>query len=110
MDRGRLIELALAKLNDGKDITWEEITELCGWDVNPDHCRKVAYGIKLLDDYLRENKIESTVSDEIDKYEKKIIEFKKERKKLNDTRAMVNREITKLSRIEHLIEIVKNIK
>ena len=47
MDRGRLIELALAKLNDGKDITWEEITELCGWDVNPDHCRKVAYGIKL---------------------------------------------------------------
>ena len=73
MDRGRLIELALAKLNDGKDITWEEITELCNWDVNPDHCRKVAYGIKLLDDYLRENKIESTVSDEIDKYEKKKI-------------------------------------
>ena len=105
MDRGRLIELSLAKLNDGKDITWEEITELCEWDVNPDHCRKVAYGIKLLDDYLKENNIELSVSDEIDKYDKKIIEFKKERKKLNDTRAMVNREITKLSRIEHLIEI-----
>lgn len=47
------VRLCNLKLNKEIDLDWSEIVELLGLDVHPDSLRKMAYGYKEYDDYIK---------------------------------------------------------
>lgn len=47
------LRLCKAKLNREVDLDWQEIVEILGLDVHPDHLRKISYGLVEYDNYLQ---------------------------------------------------------
>lgn len=47
------LRLCLGKLNKEVDLDWQEIVELIGEDVSPDHLRKTSYGLFEYDNYIK---------------------------------------------------------
>ena len=47
------LRLCKAKINKEIDLDWQEIVELLGLNIHPDHLRKTAYGLVEYDDYIR---------------------------------------------------------
>lgn len=56
------IRSCLAKKNNETDLDWSEIKEKLGWDIHPDNIRKIAIGIKMYDDYIKELNGEKNVA------------------------------------------------
>ena len=46
------LRLCKAKINKEIDLDWQEIVEVLGLDIHPDHLRKTAYGLVEYDEYI----------------------------------------------------------
>ena len=102
------LELCLAKLNKEIDLDWSEIAEELGLDCSSDHLRKTAYGIKECYDYFSGKTKEMIAEEEYQKLLDKEIQLKKEKVKIQDLKAQLNKQIREQARHESVEEILKN--
>ena len=102
------LELCLAKLNKEIDLDWSEIAEELGLDCSSDHLRKTAYGIKECHDYFNSKTKEMIAEEEYQKLLNKEIQLKKEKVKIQDMKAQLNKQIREQARHESVEEILKN--
>lgn len=105
----KVIEACIGKLNKEEPFStmgWGEIVDYLGIDYHPDNLRKGAYFLKKYHDYLQDEKMQSMSSDEIEKLNEKILELKKERVRLNDLRAEINRQTRNQARYENFLELM----
>lgn len=102
-------DLLLRKLNREIDMDWSEIVEKLGLDCSSDHCRKIAYGIKEYDDYVKEKGLMSVTSDIKNKLTEDILNIKSERVKLSDERSLLNRQLREKTRFDSMLELAKDI-
>lgn len=101
---GKLVDKTLA------DYDYSELAPyVYGKDYSTDVARRMMYGscrtLKLLDDSKKSNSVSESISNEIDN---KILEVKKERQKLFDERAALNKIIRERARQEEVNEIITN--
>lgn len=101
------LELCLQKLNKEIDLDWMEIVELLNLDCSADHLRKTAYGMKETYDYFNNKTKEMIAQEEYEKLMEKELKIKKEKVKLNDLKAQLNKQIRELARKENLGEILE---
>lgn len=105
----KVVEACVGKLNKELpyvDMGWGEIVDYLELDMHPDNLRKMAYGYKQYYDYLQEREINNMDSDEIQKINNKIIELKKERTKLTDLRAEINKQTREQARFEQMLDMI----
>lgn len=106
-DFEKKLNLCLSKLNKEIDLDWIEIIEELGLDIHYDTLRRMAYGYKEYDEYIK-SKTKDMLSDE--QYQKlldKELEIKKEKVKLQDIKTCLNKKIREFARHENLGEILK---
>lgn len=101
------IRLTRLKQN-GNDIDWHEIAELVGDGRSSEAFRKDSYGIRRLDQYLREVGKEEMSDEEIDKLNEKILELKIEKNKVSDLKTYINKKSRELSKWEDMIDKFKD--
>lgn len=102
-------QIRLTRLKqDGTDIDWFEIAELVGDGRSSEAFRKDSYGIRRLDQYLREVGKEEMSDEEIDKLNEKILELKIEKCKVSDLKSYVNKKGRELARWEDIIDKFKD--
>ncbi len=101
----KLIDMMISKHEGDIDLSWSEINHAMGLNQSPDHTRKVSYGVMMYHNMLKDNELNSNVSEDIDK---KIIELKKERVKLNDLRAEINRQSRCQARYENMLDLISD--
>ncbi len=101
------LELCLQKLNKEVDLDWVEIVELLGLDCSGDHLRKTAYGIKECYDYFSSKTKEMIAQEEYEKLLEQELKIKKEKVKLNDLKAQLNKKVREFARKENLVEILE---
>ena len=101
------LELCLQKLNKEIDLDWMEIVELLNLNCSADHLRKTAYGMKETYDYFNSKTKEMIAQEEYEKLMEKELKIKKEKVKLNDLKAQLNKQIRELARKENLGEILE---
>ena len=101
------LRLSLMKLNKETDLDWCELVELLEMDMSADHYRKLSYGYKEYDDYIKSKTKEMIAQEEYEKLLSKELEIKKERVKLQDMRNLVNKQVRELSRKENLGEVLE---
>lgn len=102
------LELCLQKLNKEVDLDWIEIVELLNLDCSADHLRKTAYGMKETYDYFNSKTKEMIAQEEYEKLLNQELKIKKEKIKLNDMKAQLNKQVRELARTEDLMEILEN--
>lgn len=101
------LRLSLMKLNKETDLDWCELVELLEIDMSADHYRKLSYGYKEYDDYIKSKTKEMIAQEEYEKLLAKELEIKKEKVKLQDMRNLVNKQVRELSRKENLGEVLE---
>ena len=101
------LRLSLMKLNKETDLDWCELVELLEMDMSADHYRKLSYGYKEYDDYIKGKTKEMIAQEEYEKLLAKELEIKKEKVKLQDMRTLVNKQVRELSRKENLSEVLE---
>lgn len=101
------LRLSLMKLNKETDLDWCELVELLEMDMSADHYRKLSYGYKEYDDYIKSKTKEMIAQEEYEKLLAKELEIKKEKVKLQDMRNLVNKQVRELSRKENLGEVLE---
>ena len=101
------LRLSLMKLNKETDLDWCELVELLEMDMSADHYRKLSYGYKEYDDYIKGKTKEMIAQEEYEKLLAKELEIKKEKVKLQDMRTLVNKQVRELSRKENLGEVLE---
>lgn len=101
------LRLSLMKLNKETDLDWCELVELLEMDMSADHYRKLSYGYKEYDDYIKGKTKEMIAREEYEKLLAKELEIKKEKVKLQDMRNLVNKQVRELSRKENLGEVLE---
>ena len=101
------LRLSLMKLNKETDLDWCELVELLEIDMSADHYRKLSYGYKEYDDYIKSKTKEMIAQEEYEKLLAKELEIKKEKVKLQDMRTLVNKQVRELSRKENLGEVLE---
>ena len=101
------LRLSLMKLNKETDLDWCELVELLEMDMSADHYRKLSYGYKEYDDYIKSKTKEMIAREEYEKLLAKELEIKKEKVKLQDMRNLVNKQVRELSRKENLSEVLE---
>ena len=101
------LRLSLMKLNKETDLDWCELVELLEIDMSADHYRKLSYGYKEYDDYIKGKTKEMIAQEEYEKLLAKELEIKKEKVKLQDMRTLVNKQVRELSRKENLGEVLE---
>ena len=101
------LRLSLMKLNKETDLDWCELVELLEMDMSADHYRKLSYGYKEYDDYIKSKTKEMIAQEEYEKLLAKELEIKKEKVKLQDMRTLVNKQVRELSRKENLGEVLE---
>lgn len=101
------LRLSLMKLNKETDLDWCELVELLEMDMSADHYRKLSYGYKEYDDYIKGKTKEMIAQEEYEKLLAKELEIKKEKVKLQDMRNLVNKQVRELSRKENLSEVLE---
>lgn len=100
----KLIDMMISKHEGDIDLSWSEINHIMGLDYSPDHTRKVSYGVMMYHNMLKNNTVlNSDISEDVNE---KIIELKKERVRLNDLRAEINRQTRNQARYENLLELI----
>lgn len=102
-------DLFLRKLNREIDIDWSEINEQLGLDWSASHSRKVAYGIKEYDNYIKAKGLDSIAEDMRNKIAEDMLKIKSERARLSDERALLNRQIKAKSRFDSMLDLAKEI-
>lgn len=108
----KVVEACVGKLEGDEpyaSMGWQEIVEWLNINWHYDSLRRMAYGIHRYHKHLQEQKLDSMSSDEIDKLNEKLIEFKKERVKLSDLNSMLNKKIREQSRHENILECARDI-
>lgn len=105
-----IIDLMLKKLNHEIDMSWEDIS--CETDLNysESHIRKMAYGVKLYQEYLDLEDLLDVKEVDEKLYQKLLdmeLKLKKEKVKLRDERSLVNKQIRDLAKKESLEEILE---
>lgn len=109
MEKKKIIDLMLGKLNREHSDSWEEISKKTGLNFTADHVRKMSYGVKLYDEYLEEENLKNkNYHSDIHNIEEKILELKKNRKQIQDERTLTNKKIRSLSRIEDFINLMRD--
>lgn len=103
----------LDRLNKDVDLSWGEIAEITGMKVSDGHIRKMAYGVRLYDDYIREkhgfeSDSEIELKDELNRIDEKTLELKRKRQQLSDERTYTNKKIRALSRIEDFMNLLRD--
>ena len=93
------IALCIGKVKGEHNYTWEQISEMCNSPFNGDYMRKLAYGYKRL---IESGYLADDTPDE------KLIKLKKERIKLSTARALVNKQLSEISRSELLYEQIRD--
>ena len=101
------LRLCLAKLNKELDEDWSELIDILGLDMSPCHLRKTAYGIKECYDYFSSKTKEMIAQEEYEKLLEQELKIKKEKVKLNDLKAQLNKKIREFARKENLGEILE---
>ena len=101
------LRLSLMKLNKETDLDWCELVELLEIDMSADHYRKLSYGYKEYDDYIKGKTKEMIAQEEYEKLLAKELEIKKEKVRLQDMRNLVNKQVRELSRKENLGEVLE---
>ena len=109
------VRLLVGKIEKTIDLSWEEIRDLLGENVNPDHLRKTAYGIYEFYTNTKEHQ-HGNVTDEDVLSELRIqkLELEKERKKIQSEKSEINKWLREQSRTElfweKIIDATKNTK
>lgn len=103
--------IRLVKNKSEYDLDYVELFRMAfGVELAPDECRKRYYGIKMIIyelDKIKYNTIsEESVKNQLDI---QIQELKKERMKISDERAALNRRLREQSRIENVYELIEKI-
>lgn len=103
--------IRLVKNKSEYDLDYVELFRMAfGVELAPDECRKRYYGIKMIIDELDKIKY-NTISEEKVRNELDIQlqELKKERMKISDERAALNRKLREQSRVESVYELIEKI-
>lgn len=103
------VRLSLGLLNREigyEDLEWEDVKELLNSTEHRDTLRRKAKGIALYDDVIKEEGFDNVSQETIKEIDEKILEMKKEKRKLADQRSLVNRKINEYARIENMAEIM----
>ncbi|WP_101773505.1 metallophosphoesterase family protein [Peptostreptococcus faecalis] len=108
MEKKEKIDLMLGRLNRENDYPWEEISKMVGLNFSGDHVRKMSYGMKMLDDYNKENSSERYSGQDLKEIKEKILELKRTRQQLSDERTFTNKKIRGLARIEDFINLLRD--
>lgn len=99
------VRLCNAKLDKEIDLDWCEIVELLGMNCSSDHLRKLAYGYKEFNQYIKDKKLMDINEDDmLQEIEMKKLELQKERIKLQTTKMELNKNLRKYSRWELFYE------
>lgn len=101
------LDLCLKKLDKSIDLDWDEIVEELKLNCSRDHLRKISYGYKEYDDYVKSKCIENSTNEEYEKLLKKENDIRKQLSKLSDTRTLINKENREQQRFENLIDMMK---
>ena len=101
------LRLSLMKLNKELDEDWSELVDILEMDMSADHYRKVSYGYKEYDEYIKSKTKEMIAQEQYEKLLEKELEIKKEKVKLQDMRNLVNKQVRELGRQENLGEILE---
>lgn len=103
------LDICLAKLNKEIELGWDEIVEELGLDIHYDTLRRMAYGYKKYNDFIKEQSLsEDTPQDKINEYKETLLELKKTRQMLSDERTFTNKKIRALARVEDFISLLKD--
>lgn len=103
--------IRLIKNKNEYDLDYVELFKMAfGVELAADECRKRYYGIKMVIDELDKIKY-NTISEENVKNEldNQLQELKKERMKISDERAALNRRLKEQARIESIYELIEKI-
>lgn len=103
--------IRLIKNKNEYDLDYVELFKMAfGVELAADECRKRYYGIKMVIDELDKIKYntmsEENVKNELDN---QLQELKKERMKISDERAALNRKLKEQARIESIYELIEKI-
>lgn len=101
------LDLCLKKLDKSIDLDWDEIVEELKLNCSRDHLRKISYGYKEYDDYVKSKCIENSTNEEYEKLLKKENDIRKQLSKLSDLRTLINKENREQQRFENLIDMMK---
>ena len=101
-----LFRLSWMKCEDGLDIDWQDIVDLCGLSWSRDHCRKTMIGAIKDRKYTDSKTKEQLETEQYEKLLEKELEIKKEKVKLQDMRNLVNKQVRDLAKKENLSEIL----
>ena len=77
------LRLCLAKLNREIDEDWSELVEILEMDINPDHLRKTAYGMKETYEYFSNKSKEMISQEEYERLLEKELELNMKKVKTN---------------------------
>ena len=102
------VRLSLMKLNKETDLDWAELLEILELDISPDHYRKLSYAYKEYSEYINSKTKEMIAKEEYEKLLQKELEIRKEKVKLQDLKAQVNKQIRELARKNNLGEILED--
>ena len=100
--------LLLGKKDNEIDLTWKEIRDLLDIDIAPDSLRKVAAAVSEYRDYVA--KINSDMISEVfSELDKKELEMKKEKIRMQDQKRELNKMIREWGRAEHIENELKKV-
>lgn len=103
--------IRLVKNKSEYDLDYVELFRMAfGVELAPDECRKRYYGIKMVIDELDKIKYDTISEDKVKaQLDIQLQELKKERMKISDERAALNRKLREQSRSESIYELIEKI-
>lgn len=104
--------IGFMKLNKEIEKEWDELADIVGGFESGTHYRKKMYGIKEAKEYYEEKinniKLDNVSQETLSEIDEKLLELKKEKIKLSDYKNYINRDIRRLSRVENIIDTMKD--
>lgn len=103
--------IRLVKNKTEYDLDYVELFKIAfGVELAPDECRKRFYGIKMIIEELDKIKYDIISEDNVkNELDVQLQELKKERMKISDERAALNRKLKEQARIESIYELIEKI-
>ena len=103
--------IRLVKNKAEYDLDYVELFKIAfGVELAPDECRKRFYGIKMIIEELDKIKYNTISEDNIkNELDIQLQELKKERMKISDERAALNRKLKEQARIESIYELIEKV-
>ena len=100
------LRLSLMKLNHEIDEDWQELIDILGLDMSPCHYRKISYGYKEYDEYIKSKTKEMIAEEEYQKLINKEIELEKKKVKIRDMQTQLNKQIREQARHEDIFDVL----